>query len=246
MVWFPSQALLWILSPAVEHGAKLATADILDGLQASPVRAGGKGAAINLELPSDRVFEHLDPDQSPSSLKRRVTYKLSNPSHCLRQAYTLLFILAEPLDCDTPVGGLAEYGPWLLDSLHALCNTQARWNPPIDVAIIPLIRIVLSLASRRITNGSTRSIVHTKACVVLSSLLTELAARPAELVGDEESNQSARGSLCQSIVALIKVSLSNRPIGRFVSAHVVGHCEYLSHQVAELGAGTEFAVSLRY
>lgn len=170
---------------------------------------------------------------------------MNHPSQCLQQAYALLSILAEPLNRDTPVRGLAEHGPWLLDSIHALCNVQARWDPPIDVSIVPLIRIILSLASRKITNGSARSTAHTKACVVLSYLLTELTARPAELQGEGELSRSARSSLCHSILALVKASLSNRPIGRFVSAHVVGHCEYLSLQAAQLGAGTDFAVSLR-
>lgn len=218
--------------------------DILNGLQTSSVSSGRQGAVINLELPSERVFKYLDPEESSSSLRRRVTYKLSNPSQCLQQASTLLSVLAEPLDCETPMASLAEHGPWLLDSLHALCNAQTRWDPPIDVAIVPLIRIALSLASRRITNGSTRSIIHTKACIVLSFLLTELATKPAELLGDSEAAKSCRDSLCESIVSLAKVSISNRPVGRLVSAHVVGHCEYLSLQVSELGTGTDFAVSL--
>lgn len=141
---------------------------------------------------------------------------------------------------------LADHGPWLLDSLHALCNAQIRWDPPIDVAIVPLIRIALSLASRRITNGSTRSIIHTKACIVLSFLLAELATRPAELLGGGETSKEARNSLCLSVLNLTKVSILNRPIGRLVSAHLVGHCEYLSLQVSELGAGTDFAVRMPY
>lgn len=229
---------------SVDIKTNAAAADILHGLQTSSGGSGRQGPVINLELPPERVFKCLDPEESSSSLRRRVTYKLSNPSQCLKQASTLLSVLAEPLDCDTPMTSLSEHGPWLLDSLHALCNAQARWDPPIDVAIVPLIRITLSLASRRITNGSTRSIIHAKACIVLSFLLTELATKPAELLGDGEAAKSARDSLCESIIGLTKVSLSNRPVGRLVSAHVVGHCEYLSLQVSELGTGTDFAVSL--
>lgn len=220
--------------------------DIIDGLQNPPASTARRGSAISLELPSARVFRHLDTDPSPSSLRRCVTYKLNHPSQCLQQAYTLLTILAEPLNRDPPVRGLAEHGPWLLDSIHALCNVQARWNTTIGVSIVPLIRIILSLISRRVTNGSSRSTAHTKACLILSYLLTELAGRPAELQGEEDSSRSACRSLCHSIIALAKVSLLNRPIGRFVSAHVVGHCEYLSLQVAQLGAGTDFSVRLRY
>jgi hypothetical protein len=217
-------------------------ADLLDSLRTASVSNSHRGSTINLELPSERVFKHLEPRESSTSLWRRVTYRLNSPAQCLRQAGTLLSVLAELLEYDAPMASLADHGPWLLDSLHVLCDAQLRWDPPIEVAIVPLIRIALSLASRKIPNSGTRSVIYTKSCIVLSYLLTGLSTRPAELMGDGEVNKAARESFCQSIIGLTKVSISNRAIGRLVSAHLVGHCEYLLLQVSELGSGTDFAV----
>ena len=221
--------------------------DILHALQKKADTPTSQNSAINLELPSHQVFKRVDPDtsgsKSPStSSRRRITYKLTNPSHCLRQVLILLSILSGPLAREATAAGLSEHAPWLLDSLYALCNAQVQWDPPIEVAIVPLIQIALSFACRNVANGNTKSIIQGKACIVLSFLIAELATRPAELLGGGDAPKVARTSLCQSIICLTKTSISNKAISRLVAAHVVGHCEYLSVQVPELGPGTDFAV----
>lgn len=222
--------------------------DILDALENSPTdRSGSRSPAVKLDLPSNRVFKCIDPDAADptsesTSLRRRVTYKLTNPSQCLRQALILLSILSGPLTRENPVAGLSEHGPWLLDSLHALCNAQIQRDPAIEVTIVPLIKIALPFACRNVARGNTRSIIQGKACIVLSFLIAELATRPTELLGDSEASKAARCSLCQSILCLTKTSISDRAISRLVSAHVVGNCEYLSSQVPELRPGSDFAV----
>ena len=177
-------------------------------------------------------------------MRRRVTYKLTNPFQCLRQAFILLSILSGPLVRETRLAGFSEHGPWLLDSLHALCNAQVQWNPPIEVAIVPLVQIAMLFAHRDTSRGNTESILQGKACIVLSFLIAELATRPAELLGDSEASRDARSCLCRSIICLTKTSVSNRAISRLVSAHVVGHCDYLSSEIPELGPGTDFAVGI--
>ncbi|CAI4211035.1 unnamed protein product [Parascedosporium putredinis] len=171
--------------------------DILDTLNKCAGGPSARNTSVSIELPSQRVFKHVDPDtsesESPSaSLRRRVTYKLTNPFQCLRQAFILLSILSGPLVRETRLAGFSEHGPWLLDSLHALCNAQVQWNPPIEVAIVPLVQIAMLFAHRDTSRGNTESILQGKACIVLSFLIAELATRPAELLGDSEASKDAR------------------------------------------------------
>src|SRR5687767_5165035 len=116
--------------------------DILEAL------CGQQGRTLSVDLPSERVFNHLDdPNDTPESTsRRRVTYKLNDPSQCLRQASTLLSILAELLHVPSGPTAFTEHAAWLFDSIHALCNTQTRWDPPIEVSIIPLMKIALAFA----------------------------------------------------------------------------------------------------
>lgn len=217
---------------------------LLSRLQETAPIAPAQDATIDMSLPPAGTLELLL--GKPGILfVQQTTYAVPHASQAVRQAAALISTLAHPSIArySSPLSRapFVELRLWLLDSLLSLRAVQNTWQPVAPSAKADLLNVSLGLLPDELSTGK-KALLPQKAYTSLALLCAELAARPDEIAGPDESSQAARRTLCKALLRLAQVSLVDREIGRLAAPQVVWPLELLCIEVPVLGEPSDFSV----
>ncbi|KAI8262434.1 Protein kinase rad3 [Colletotrichum sp. SAR11_239] len=219
---------------------------LLSRLQETAPIAPAQDATIDMSLPPAGTLELLL--GKPGILfVQQTTYAVPHASQAVRQAAALISTLAHPSIArySSPLSRapFVELRLWLLDSLLSLRAVQNTWQPVAPSAKADLLNVSLGLLPDELSTGK-KALLPQKAYTSLALLCAELAARPDEIAGPDESSQAARRTLCKALLRLAQVSLVDREIGRLAAPQVVWPLELLCIEVPVLGEPSDFSRSI--
>ncbi|KAI8295887.1 Protein kinase rad3 [Colletotrichum sp. SAR 10_99] len=219
---------------------------LLSRLQETAPIAPAQDATIDMSLPPAGTLELLL--GKPGILfVQQTTYAIPHASQAVRQAAALISTLAHPSIArySSPLSRapFVELRLWLLDSLLSLRAVQNTWQPVAPSAKADLLNVSLGLLPDELSTGK-KALLPQKAYTSLALLCAELAARPDEIAGPDESSQAARRTLCKALLRLAQVSLVDREIGRLAAPQVVWPLELLCIEVPVLGEPSDFSRSI--
>ncbi|KAI8227868.1 Protein kinase rad3 [Colletotrichum sp. SAR 10_96] len=219
---------------------------LLSRLQETAPIVPAQDATIDMSLPPAGTLELLL--GKPGILfVQQTTYAIPHASQAVRQAAALISTLAHPSIArySSPLSRapFVELRLWLLDSLLSLRAVQNTWQPVAPSAKADLLNVSLGLLPDELSTGK-KALLPQKAYTSLALLCAELAARPDEIAGPDESSQAARRTLCKALLRLAQVSLVDREIGRLAAPQVVWPLELLCIEVPVLGEPSDFSRSI--
>ncbi|KAI8305585.1 Protein kinase rad3 [Colletotrichum sp. SAR11_240] len=219
---------------------------LLSRLQETAPIAPAQDATMDMSLPPAGTLELLL--GNPGILfVQQTTYAVPHASQAVRQAAALISTLAHPSIArySSPLSRapFVELRLWLLDSLLSLRAVQNTWQPVAPSAKADLLNISLGLLPDELSTGK-KALLPQKEYTSLALLCAELAARPDEIAGPDESSQAARRTLCKALLRLAQVSLVDREIGRLAAPQVVWPLELLCIEVPVLGEPSDFSRSI--
>ncbi|KAI8211797.1 Protein kinase rad3, partial [Colletotrichum sp. SAR 10_77] len=170
---------------------------LLSRLQETAPIAPAQDATIDMSLPPAGTLELLL--GKPGILfVQQTTYAVPHASQAVRQAAALISTLAHPSIArySSPLSRapFVELRLWLLDSLLSLRAVQNTWQPVAPSAKADLLNVSLGLLPDELSTGK-KALLPQKAYTSLALLCAELAARPDEIAGPDESSQAARRTL---------------------------------------------------
>lgn len=172
---------------------------------------------------------------------------ISSAFHALRQASSLVTILAYPIVSGDPtfysIMPWSENATWLLDALMDLRLVQKRWEASSLSQPILVINLMQDILTGVSDWEEGALFPRDKAYALLILICSDLIASPGELVLIDASGDGARLSYCKALVAITQSSLQNKTVARLAESRLVNELALLSSQYPAVGENTDIWVS---
>lgn len=181
-------------------------------------------------------------------MTRDVSFTLQNASQALRQAYSLLNILAYPIISSDAVFCTSvpwlENASWLLDALVDVRLVQKRWGSELALEQPDyVLKLVQQLLSRSNYTSKAGLFPRDKAHALLILLCSDMIANPGELVLVDSTGDDARFVFCKALLTLTQASIKNKTVARLAESRLVNELALLSAHYPALEEQSDVWVS---
>lgn len=202
--------------------------------------------AIKVTLPPSWALDQIL-GKSWEHTTQRTTYRIGLASQALRQASSLVKVLAYPLTSHDPafcsIISWSENGPWLLDTMLDMSMEQKRWNDIHTISPASTVELILDIIDGAAGNADPAIFTKSKGLTLLVLSCAEWASGPGDLILDDETGNSARLIFCKALAMLAQASMLHAFIARLVDSKLLRELSFLSSQFSILGDGTDTWVS---